>query len=103
MTTFFAFQAAVETMQAPDVSVVAAVTAITGLSKVWDRIYGRRKDQEMRRAREAIQRNLDNHIISDNENFAALHTSLAVLETGVGTITKQLGIIDQRMYSERPK
>ncbi len=97
MTTFFILQV-VETMQSPDVSVVTAVTAIVGLGKVWDKVVGRGRDQAAKRERDQFSKRLDDHAASDAASFGRIDRSLAVLETGMGTVTKTLDTIDRRMY-----
>ncbi len=91
-------QAALETVRTPEVSLVGAVTAIVGLGKVWDKVVGHRHEREMRNHRAEMGRRLDEHAASDAVSFGRIDTSLAVLETGVGTITKQIGVLDDRLY-----
>ncbi len=103
MSPFFAVQAqaVAQTITSPEVSSVAAVTAIVGLGKVWDKVVGHGRDQDAKRSRDQLEKRLDDHAAKDAESFGRIDTSLAVLEAGLGTITKQLGTIDERMYRER--
>ncbi len=94
-------QAAVETIKTQEVSLVAAVSAVVALDKVWTKVLGRRREQEVRNARAEMGRRLDEHATSDAASFGRIDRSLAVLETGVGTITGQLKVIDERLYQAR--
>ncbi len=94
-------QAALETVRTPEVSLVGAVTAIVGLGKVWDKVVGHRHEREMRNHRAEMGRRLDEHAASDAVSFGRIDTSLAVLETGMGTMMGQLKTLDQRLYDAR--
>ncbi len=91
-------QAVAETMQSPDVTMVSAVAGIVALGKVWDKVVGRGRDKAARDRERAIAERLEEHAAQDVQSFAAIHTSLAVLEAGMGTVTKTLDTIDRRMY-----
>ncbi len=94
-------QVAIDTAQTPEVSLTAAVAGIVSLGKVWDKVQGHHRDRELRNARAEMGRRLDEHAASDLLSFGRIDTSLAVLETGMGTITKQLVTIDERMYQQK--
>ncbi len=94
-------QAAIETARTPEVALTGAVASIVALGKVWDKVVGHRHEREMRNHRAEMGRRLDEHAASDAVSFGRIDTSLAVLETGMGTITSQLKTLDQRLYDAR--
>lgn len=74
----------VATTQDPRVIETAVISCVLLLSKIWDRIYGRRKDSERKidvlRARDDLTKRLDDHAKSDADSFGKIDKSLALLD-----------------------
>lgn len=89
----------------------AIVTGLIFASKVWDRIYGRKKDSEMRANRVEVQRRLDAHNASDAAAFAKIDLALERLDLtlnnglreDVKEIKERLNRMDERALDQAPR
>lgn len=70
------------------------LTAIVAAGKIWDKVVGKKKDNE----RAVYQRRLEAHQQADNIAFAAINTTLAVIDTNVKTVKDEVSKIDDRLY-----
>ncbi len=96
------FIQAVETVKDPQVNSALSVAAIVALGKVWDKVVGRNRDKAARLREEAVAKRLDEHAAADVASFNRIDRALAVVEIGIGTLQRDVGTINERMYSERP-
>lgn len=89
----------------------AVISGLLVVSKAWDRLYGHRKDREMRSYRIDVQKRLDAHNASDAEAFQSINATLARLDAtlnnglreDVKDIKDRLNRMDDRALDQAPR